>query len=386
MRLVLSFTASSTKLTGCGAKDFGCAPPGGGAEPGYCEPVADYKPMDTAGTLYFFNGEALAYAGYYVHEGTAPLHSHSFVEIAFITGGHGVHQSRTGDQEVSAGDVILLRPGVWHGYDQCQGLTAYNCCFTNELLRRELAWTREDPMLGYLLWTGPYSNGHGILAIHLDADSLRECGVHLDALTRLGHGPVAQHRADVVGRLALLFSILARAVAETRRSLPSLSQMPHPAVGEAMRLLDGRLADRWTLSELAGELHLAPGSVVRLFKTALGVPPMAYLARLRAEHAAHLLLRTDQPIASIARTVGWQDQNLFARRFRAHYGLSATTYRARFAAAAGGHLPERALVASKHDDDERLNVARAVLEPSGDKGLRKPNACDHLRGLSIQLC
>jgi AraC family transcriptional regulator, L-rhamnose operon transcriptional activator RhaR len=337
-----SCTASSIKLTGCAAGGLGCALPEGGAEPGYGEPVADDKPMDTAGTLYFFNEETLAYAGYYVHEGTAPLHCHSFVEIAFITGGHGVHQSRTGDQKVCIGDVILLRPGVWHGYDHCQSLTACNCCFSSELLRREFAWTRDDPMLGYLLWTGPYSDGHGILTIHLDADALRECGVHLAALTGLGYGPMAQYRADIVGRLSLLFSILGRAVAKTHRSLPGQSRMPHPAVGQAMRLLEGGLADRWTLSELAEELHLAPGSLVRLFKSATGVPPMAYLARLRAEHAAHLLLRTDQPIGSIARAVGWEDQNLFARRFRAHYGLSATTYRARFAATAEGHLPEGA--------------------------------------------
>ena len=58
---------------------------------------------------------------------------------------------------------------------------------------------------------------------------------------------------------------------------------------------------------------------------------MAYLAQLRAEHAAMLLLHSDQPVTCIGREVGWPDQNYFARRFKAHYGLSATTYRRRFA-------------------------------------------------------
>jgi AraC-like DNA-binding protein len=39
-------------------------------------------------------------------------------------------------------------------------------------------------------------------------------------------------------------------------------------------------------------------------------------------------------ITGIGRAVGWADQNYFARRFNAHYGLSATTYRKRFASEA----------------------------------------------------
>jgi AraC family transcriptional regulator, L-rhamnose operon transcriptional activator RhaR len=58
---------------------------------------------------------------------------------------------------------------------------------------------------------------------------------------------------------------------------------------------------------------------------------MAYLARRRVEKAAGLLLHTDQPVTQIGRSVGWPDQNYFARRFKAHFGLSATTYRSRFA-------------------------------------------------------
>jgi len=119
----------------------------------------------------------------------------------------------------------------------------------------------------------------------------------------------------------------------------------HPAVGRAIRLLEGDIARRWTLTGLADELHLAPGYLVRLFKAASGLPPMAYLAQVRAEHAAVLLLHSDEPVTGIGRAVGWPDQNYFARRFKAHYGLSATTYRERFATQAA-HLQPSGVVAS----------------------------------------
>jgi AraC family L-rhamnose operon transcriptional activator RhaR len=237
-----------------------------------------------------------------------------------------------------AGDVVLLRPGVWHGYENCRQFEVYNCCFSSELLRRELSWTREDPMLGYLLWAGPYSSrGRGALVTSLDRSAVEESLTHLDALAALRHQPFEQHRADVVGRLSLVFSQLGQAVVQADRVLPHQTGQAHPAVGRAMRMLEADLTRHWTLTGLAAELHLNPGHLVRLFKAATGLPPMAYLAQIRAEHAAVLLLHSDEPITSIGRAVGWPDQNYFARRFKAHYGLSATTYRKRFATGAA-HL------------------------------------------------
>jgi len=114
----------------------------------------------------------------------------------------------------------------------------------------------------------------------------------------------------IIGRLSLFLSALARTVA---RDGDAARGPTHPAVVHAMRLMEAWPDHRWTLSELADQLHLAPGYVVRLFKCATGLPPMAYLSRHRVELAATRLLHTDEPIAHIARSVGWPDQNYFAR-------------------------------------------------------------------------
>ena len=56
---------------------------------------------------------------------------------------------------------------------------------------------------------------------------------------------------------------------------------------------------------------------------------MVWLARLRAERAATLLLQTTLSVQEIGERVGWSDLSYFARRFRAHFGCSPSAYRVR---------------------------------------------------------
>lgn len=291
----------------------------------------EQPPVAQARGLFFLTHGLQAYAGHYLHEGSFAPHTHSFVEIVVVTAGEGVHHSPAGRHRLRVGDVLLLRPGLWHGYEDCRGLDIYNCCFSAELLLRELEWMREDPLLGHLLWTGPRStNRRGLFSLRLGTPGLQDCLHHLDALNALRHAPVRLRRGDLIGRLTLFLSVLAQAAAATQPNGAQASTRIHPAAVQAMRVLESRPAQPWTVSGLASELHVSPGYLARLFKSVTGLPPMAYLSQHRAETAAALLLRTDLPIGQIGRDVGWPDANLFARRFRAHTGLSPTAYRKRF--------------------------------------------------------
>ncbi|WP_064741869.1 AraC family transcriptional regulator [Hamadaea tsunoensis] len=315
---------------------------------------------NTDNRMYFADG-SLIYAGGYRHDGNFGVHTHSFMEIAFAVAGRGTHHASVGRQDMRRGDVVLLRPGVWHGYEACSQLDLINCCISMEILRSELSWMRHDPILSYLLWTGPHAQQRrGMLTVTLPPPVLDECLGHLQALDELRSRPATRYRADTLARLSLVLAALARAVVDADDAGYEPTGPTHPSVVEAMKLLERDVARRWTLDELAEVLHLAPGYLVRLFKAATGLPPIAYLSRQRMETAAAMLLYTDEPISHIADAIGWPDQNYFARRFKAHFGLPASVYRDRFRHDGGQLRTHRQLTAPRPHGHPALRELTAL--------------------------
>lgn len=53
-------------------------------------------------------------------------HSHAFFEIAVVVAGRGTHVSAAGAVVLQPDSVVVLRPGEWHGYTDCDGLVVRN--------------------------------------------------------------------------------------------------------------------------------------------------------------------------------------------------------------------------------------------------------------------
>jgi AraC family L-rhamnose operon transcriptional activator RhaR len=280
----------------------------------------------------FFSLQNRIEANYVASHPIYPAHDHAFIEIQLIVAGTCLQRTSLGDTRPATGDVFLFRPGAWHAYEEVDGLSLYNCCFDSSLLARELAWTVDHPLLGSLLWFIPLSpEQHGIAALHLPPREVARCRSILDALRRLARKDPAALFADELGLLLQFLGALGRHL--PAELLRKTSEQPHSAVAAAIRLIDERPADPWTLRSLAQRVHVEPTYFVRLFRKAVGLPPMAYLAGRRAELAAGLLRDTDSPVSEVGRLVGWPDPNHFSRRFREKFGLSPTRYRQRFASA-----------------------------------------------------
>jgi len=258
-------------------------------------------------------------------------HDHDFVELVLVTGGKGRHLAANGHKPLQRGSCMLIRPGAWHAYEHCDKLRLYNCYFGPELLERELAWIGEDPQLGRLLWAGNASlHLTRLQLLKLDEQQTRSCAALLKRLAEK-KDPAASRRVARIGILLQALQVIADSL--PAKPVGGLDGSGHPLVRRGQRLLEERLNHDWTLAELAGVLGVGRCHIARLFKQHTGNPPMTYLAMLRLNHAASLLLTNDWPIGEIANRVGWPDANYFARRFRQQFGCSASRYRSQFASA-----------------------------------------------------
>ncbi|MFD0586504.1 helix-turn-helix domain-containing protein [Paenibacillus sp. GCM10027627] len=96
---------------------------------------------------------------------------------------------------------------------------------------------------------------------------------------------------------------------------------------QAVRFIDERYADAFSLHDLAEALHCSPRQLQRLFKAKLGSGPMEYLTSVRMEHAKRMLVSTDVPLKEIAEAVGYGDSYYFSRAFKKHAGDAPLHYR-----------------------------------------------------------
>lgn len=121
-----------------------------------------------------------------------------------------------------------------------------------------------------------------------------------------------------------------------KAALPSRSPQPQPSFGRetdnpwirrAMLLMERKAGTRFSVLEIARELHVSARHLERLFHAELGVSPSDFARTLRLRRAHDLLVDTRQPISEVALDTGFADGSHFSRRFRDAYGKSPSQVR-----------------------------------------------------------
>jgi AraC-like DNA-binding protein len=93
-----------------------------------------------------------------------------------------------------------------------------------------------------------------------------------------------------------------------------------------LRHMHGDPAKPWRLEQLASMAAMSRTVFASQFKAAVGVAPLAYLARWRMRLAEHALRRGDVPVAVLARDLGYASESAFSHAFKRLVGTSPSRY------------------------------------------------------------
>lgn len=278
-----------------------------------------------------------------VHSYVGPA-AYDCVQVIVVRSGSAILFSEFGQRPVTIGDVILLGANTLCCSEPEGHVTATTIYLDVDYLIDQVRWQyatylrdrHEAQGFAETVYTEPTQ------ILHIGEDRAGMLMPWLDELVALStDGGFVE---NFYRMQALLFNVLhviapfiktspvRTSLTERATAWPSLPRLRRfaPLRDEARKiaeLLRNEPERRWSMSELAHDVHLSKSQVGRLFVEAYGKSPIAYLTMLRAERMAGLLRTTDAPIAVIAREVGWSDPDFAARQFRRSVGLTPSRYR-----------------------------------------------------------
>ncbi|MEU3459588.1 AraC family transcriptional regulator [Streptomyces sp. NPDC006733] len=158
-------------------------------------------------------------------------------------------------------------------------------------------------------------------------------GAHAElraAIDLLGHELGTQGPGSCIAVPSLLDLLLVYMIrswtAQGRGTWPAV--LGDPVAAAALRALHSDLAAPWTIDRLAAEAGVSRATLSRRFTTLVGRPPMAYLTWWRLTFAATLLRDTPDPLAAIARRVGYGTPYALSHAFTREFGTTPGQYRA----------------------------------------------------------
>ncbi len=278
-----------------------------------------------------------------VHRPVGPV-AYDCVKVIVVRDGSAILFSEFGQKAVKVGDVILLGANVLCGSEPEGHITVTTVYLDTDYVLDQVRWQYagflEDRLKAQGFAETIYTEPAQIL--RLGEDRAGMLLPWLDELVAFSlDGDFVRHYYRIQ---ALWFQIM-YVVAPFIKVSPvriSPSQRAHirptlprdrrfaPLRVEARKaagLLREAPSQRWTLEELAAEVHLSPSRLSSVFVEAYGKTPLAFLTMIRAENLAKYLRETDLTVTAAMQRVGWHSRSHATKLFHQCVGLTPGDYR-----------------------------------------------------------
>lgn len=251
------------------------------------------------------------------------FHDHFHSELVIILSGTGEHLLNGETKSVTAGDVLLIHPGVIHAYDKTSDLALVNIIYDAKQLYLPVLDGYSLPLFKLFFPENPGDVSCSALPLlHLEKDELNKAANIINEMNR----ELKENRSgNNLLSLALLMQII---VILCRAGEHSVKKSDPPfRIGKSISYLKTHYHTAVSIKELAKQANMSMRNFFLIFKKTTGCTPIQYLINLRITHASELLLHTNLNITEIAQECGFSDSNYFCRKFREITGTPPQKFR-----------------------------------------------------------
>ena len=261
--------------------------------------------------------------------GDSGYHTHSFIEIAYIAAGSGVHKIEDGYvSHVEKGDLVLFNSDVSHAF--CVGggekLVVYNCIFDPSVLK--FAITKSDDFIN-IVYRCLFENSE-LRSVSKPYIVLSGAEKVFPVISEMfseyeekQNGYEKVNAANLIRLLVLIFRMQMNGKENGGGAYRTA------IVESAVSYMNDYYSEKISCGMLASRAYLSTGYFHRIFKSVAGESPITYLQNIRLKKAAELLCGSNVTVKQAAAAVGYSDMKHFYRIFYNKYGVTPKQYQDR---------------------------------------------------------
>ncbi|KWX70681.1 AraC family transcriptional regulator [Paenibacillus jilunlii] len=284
----------------------------------------------------FFEKNLLLYVNRATETYQLPLHSHDFIELAFVAEGKGFHYIEQEVHHAFKGQLYFIPIGVSHVFRPSspeslkEPLVVYNCLFTPGLLEGLVSVIPDPAIAEY----AAQIRNHQVSAF-----SVTDLHSSIENLFLSLH---REYNLPQTGSGTYLLSLFIQLVVTLYRFKHDELHFPvnkHTRFLHVLRYIQQEYAQDITLSHLAQAFEWSERHLQRLFQAHTGQTFHHFLQNVRIQKSCGLLARQPHtPLPLIAEQVGYRDTKTFSLVFKRIIGKTPGGFRqeAETAAATAG--------------------------------------------------
>ena len=250
------------------------------------------------------------------------IHFHDFLEIGYCMSGSALYYIRDEIYPVGQGDIVIVYPGEVH--DGCNiraGSSIWRFLFVNvSVLFADL------PDREHLIQLTDRTKYRGRLCGSAEKKRILPLLQRIFDLFDEQEPPPREHPYLALLTAAILYET-ERFLPEKTSVLPEASEEMQRIVAPAVAYMMSHYASPVRMETLCELCYVSEGHLRRVFTAVFGIPPVAFLHKIRIRHACAALESSEDSILSIADQCGYASLSSFNRQFQKILQMSPSAYR-----------------------------------------------------------